>query len=120
MPDVRGATLEAAQARLIGQPLASTVVYEPAKPGKRPGVVVGQDPANGTLSAYDKVQLVVSRAVYGVVPQARRAAGGEGAGGARAAEAARRVSRRGRAVGSSRRSRARASRRRRGCASCSP
>jgi hypothetical protein len=69
VPDVRGATLEAAKTRLIGQPLLSTVVYAPAKPGKLPGIVVGQSPTDGTLSAYQKVRLVVSRAVYGVVPK---------------------------------------------------
>jgi penicillin-binding protein 1A len=69
VPDVRGATLEAAKTRLIGQPLLSTVVYAPAKPGRLPGIVVGQTPRNGTLSAYQKVKLVVSRAVHGVVPK---------------------------------------------------
>jgi beta-lactam-binding protein with PASTA domain len=38
-------------------------------PGRRAGLVVWQSPVDGTLSAYDKVQLVVSRAVYGVVPR---------------------------------------------------
>jgi penicillin-binding protein 1A len=69
VPDVRGATLDAAKTRLIGQPLLSTVVYAPAKPGRRVGIVVGQSPVDGTLSAYQKVRLVVSRAVYGVVPK---------------------------------------------------
>jgi penicillin-binding protein 1A len=69
VPDVRGATLEDAKTRLIGQPLLSTVVYAPAKPGKLPGIVVGQSPRDGTLSAYQKVRLVVSRAVYGTVPK---------------------------------------------------
>ena len=69
VPNVRGETLDAAQARLIGQPLESTVSYKAATPGKRPGLVVWQDPKDGTLSAYDKVSLVVSRAVYGVVPR---------------------------------------------------
>ena len=69
MPDVRGATLEDAKTRLIGQPLLSTVVYAPAKPGRLPGIVVGQSPVDGTLSAYQRVRLVVSRAVYGVVPK---------------------------------------------------
>ncbi len=69
VPDVRGATLEDARTRLIGQPLLSTVVYAPARPGRLPGIVVGQKPTDGTLSAYQKVRLVVSRAVYGVVPK---------------------------------------------------
>ncbi len=68
VPDVRGATLDDAKTRLIGQPLSDTVSYAPAKPGQRVGVVVSQSPVNGTLSAYDEVKLVVSRAVYGVVP----------------------------------------------------
>ncbi len=69
VPNVRGATLEAAKTRLIGQPLSDTVSYTPAKPGQRVGIVVSQSPVNGTLSAYDTVKLVVSRAVYGVVPR---------------------------------------------------
>jgi penicillin-binding protein 1A len=69
VPDVRGATLDDAKTRLIGQPLSDTVSYAPAKPGQRVGVVVSQSPLNGTLSAYDTVKLVVSRAVYGVVPR---------------------------------------------------
>jgi penicillin-binding protein 1A len=69
VPDVRGSTLKDAKTRLIGQPLLSTVVYAPAKPGRLPGIVVGQSPIDGTLSAYQKVRLIVSRAVYGVVPR---------------------------------------------------
>jgi hypothetical protein len=69
VPDVRGYTLSNAEARLIGQPLLETVTYVPAAAGKRAGLVVSQQPVNGTLSAYQKVKLVVSRAVYGVVPQ---------------------------------------------------
>jgi len=69
VPDVRGTTLDDAKSRLIGQPLLSTVVYAPAKPGRLPGIVVGQTPVDGTLSAYQRVKLVVSRAVYGVVPK---------------------------------------------------
>jgi penicillin-binding protein 1A len=69
VPDVRGATLDAAQTRLTGQPLLSQVVYEPAKPGQRPGVVVGQIPLGGTLSAYQTVRLIVPRAMHGLVPK---------------------------------------------------
>jgi hypothetical protein len=68
VPDVRGETLGAAETRLSGQPLLDTVTYRPAQPGKAAGIVVAQTPADGTLSAYDRVKLVVSRAVYGVVP----------------------------------------------------
>jgi membrane peptidoglycan carboxypeptidase len=69
VPDVRGYTLAGAESRLIGQPLLETVTYAPATPGKRAGLVVSQKPVDGTLSAYQKVKLVVSRAVYGVVPR---------------------------------------------------
>ena len=69
VPDVRGYTLSDAESRLIGQPLLESVSYAPALPGKRAGLVVSQKPVDGTLSAYQKVKLVVSRAVYGVVPR---------------------------------------------------
>jgi penicillin-binding protein 1A len=69
VPDVRGYTLADAESRLIGQPLLETVSYAPALPGRRAGLVVSQKPVDGTLSAYQKVKLVVSRAVYGVVPR---------------------------------------------------
>jgi penicillin-binding protein 1A len=69
VPDVRGATLEAAKTRLVGQPLSNTVSYAPAKPGQRVGIVVSQSPVNGTLSAYQTVKLVVTKAVFGVVPR---------------------------------------------------
>jgi beta-lactam-binding protein with PASTA domain len=49
--------------------LLQTVSYAPAQPGRRAGLVVSQKPLDGTLSAYQKVKLVVSRAVYGVVPR---------------------------------------------------
>ena len=69
VPDVRGETVDAAKTRLIGQPLLETISYTPALPGKAAGVVVSQKPLDGTLSAYDTVKLVVSRAIYGVVPR---------------------------------------------------
>jgi len=43
-------------------------VYKPAKPGQRLDVVLAQYPARGTLSSYDRVMLVVPRALHGVVP----------------------------------------------------
>jgi penicillin-binding protein 1A len=69
VPDVRGATLTAAKARLYKQPLLSTVVYKPALPGQRVSVVVGQIPLGGTLSAWDKVTLVLPKAQHGIVPR---------------------------------------------------
>ncbi len=69
VPDVRGTTLDVARTRLLGQPLLSQVLYEPATPGQRLGIVVGQIPKNGTLSAYDTVRLIVPRALHGIVPK---------------------------------------------------
>jgi penicillin-binding protein 1A len=61
VPDVRGALLAQAKARLLQQPLRTRVVWAPAGHGRRVGVVLRQKPAKGTLSAYDRVTLVVSR-----------------------------------------------------------
>ena len=61
VPDVRGTLLVKAKARLLLQPLLTRVVWRPALPGERPGLVVGQKPLKGTLSAYDRVRLVVAR-----------------------------------------------------------
>jgi penicillin-binding protein 1A len=69
VPDVRGATLAKAQARLELQPLLTTVVYKPAKTGERVKVVVAQIPQGGTLSAWDHVTLVLPKALHGVVPR---------------------------------------------------
>ena len=54
---------------LAAQPLRSTYVYEPARPRQKLGVVVRQIPARGTLSSYDKVTLVLPKALQGVVPK---------------------------------------------------
>jgi membrane peptidoglycan carboxypeptidase len=69
VPDVRGATLAAAKARLELQPLLSTVVYKPARAGQRVSLVVDQIPLSGTLSAWDKVTLVLPKAQHGIVPR---------------------------------------------------
>jgi len=61
VPDVRGTLLARAEARLLRQPLRARVVWTPAKPGTREGVVLRQMPIGGTLSAYDRVELVVAR-----------------------------------------------------------
>jgi penicillin-binding protein 1A len=65
VPDVVGSTLAAAKERLALQPLTPAVVYAPAKKGQRIGVVVGQIPKGGTLSAWDKVTLVLPKRVSG-------------------------------------------------------
>ncbi|HET7807194.1 MAG TPA: PBP1A family penicillin-binding protein, partial [Gaiellaceae bacterium] len=69
VPHVVGQTLAAANARLAAQPLRATYVYEPAQPRQKLGVVVRQIPARGTLSSYDKVTLVLPKALQGVVPK---------------------------------------------------
>jgi penicillin-binding protein 1A len=58
-----------ARARLAAQPLRPTVVYKPARAGQRPGIVVGQIPPRGTLSAGDEVTLIVTKPLHGVVPK---------------------------------------------------
>jgi beta-lactam-binding protein with PASTA domain len=58
-----------ANSRLAAQPLTPQYVYEPAKEGQRLGVVLRQFPARGTLSSYDKVTLVLPKALHGVVPR---------------------------------------------------
>ena len=69
VPDTRGNTLADAKARLAAQPLESTVVYKPAAAGQRLGVVVGQIPPGGKLSAGSNVMLVLPKAQHGVVPR---------------------------------------------------
>ena len=61
--------LSEARAQLAAQPLTPTVVYKWARPGQRPGMVVGQFPKSGTLSANDEVTLIVTKPRYGVVPR---------------------------------------------------
>jgi membrane peptidoglycan carboxypeptidase len=68
VPSVIGSTYSQAQARLAAQPLTPVVVYKPASPGQRVGVVVGQIPARGRLSSYDKVTLIFVKPLHGLVP----------------------------------------------------
>jgi penicillin-binding protein 1A len=68
VPNVVGQPVAKAKARLALQPLLASVVYKPANPRQRPGVVVRQYPSDGTLSSYDKVTLVLARPLHGVVP----------------------------------------------------
>jgi penicillin-binding protein 1A len=69
VPNVVGETLGAARARLAGQPLTASLVYRPARPGERLDVVLEQYPSRGTLSAYDKVTLVVPKSLHGTIPR---------------------------------------------------
>ena len=68
VPRVVGETLAAAKARLAAQPLTAAFVYKPAVPKQRLGIVLGQFPARGTLSSYDKVTLVLAKPLHGTVP----------------------------------------------------
>ena len=69
VPRVIGETLAEARSRLGAQPLTPAYVYEPAKPRQRLGIVLRQYPARGTLSSYDKVTLVLPKALHGAVPK---------------------------------------------------
>jgi beta-lactam-binding protein with PASTA domain len=69
VPDLIGQPVQAAQARLAGQPLTPSIVYKEARPGQKLNVVLGQKPSKGRLSAYDHVTLVVAKPTHGVVPQ---------------------------------------------------
>jgi penicillin-binding protein 1A len=68
VPRVLGARALDAEARLAQQPLQAEIVYRPARPGERPGVVLEQLPSKGTLSAFDTVRLIVARATGGIIP----------------------------------------------------
>ena len=68
VPLVVGMTQESAVARLDAQPLEAEFVYVPAKPGRRPAIVLNQEPKAGGLSANDSVRLWVSKAEHGLIP----------------------------------------------------
>jgi penicillin-binding protein 1A len=69
VPRLIGSTLHDAKGRLAAQPLEYDVVYKPARRGQRLDVVLGQIPAKGrTLSAHDKVILILAKPRFGVVP----------------------------------------------------
>jgi membrane peptidoglycan carboxypeptidase len=69
VPDLVGQPVQAARARLAGQPLTPSIVYRVATPGQKLNVVLGQKPRKGHLSAYDHVTLVVAKPTHGIVPQ---------------------------------------------------
>jgi penicillin-binding protein 1A len=68
VPLVVGMTKAGAEATLQAQPLEANVAYAPAKAGRIPGLVVGQDPRSGGLSAGDPVTIWVSKAEHGMLP----------------------------------------------------
>jgi penicillin-binding protein 1A len=69
VPDLVGQPVQAARARLAGQPLTPSIVYKVAAPGQKLNVVLEQRPRTGRLSAYDHVTLVLPRPTHGVVPR---------------------------------------------------
>jgi penicillin-binding protein 1A len=69
VPDLVGQPVQAARARLAGQPLTPAIVYRVATPGQKLNVVLEQKPRTGHLSAYDHVTLVVAKPTHGVVPR---------------------------------------------------
>jgi beta-lactam-binding protein with PASTA domain len=69
VPRLVGQTVAQANSRLAAQPLTPQYVYEPAQPRQRLGIVLRQFPARGTLSSYDKVTLVLPKALHGIVPR---------------------------------------------------
>jgi penicillin-binding protein 1A len=68
VPDVRKLPLQDALVRVESQPLTPKLVYRPAAPLGRVGVVVDQFPKRGYRSSYDELILVVSKATRGVIP----------------------------------------------------
>jgi beta-lactam-binding protein with PASTA domain len=68
VPRVIGSTLDEAKGRLAAQPLRYDLVFKPAERGQRLDVVLGQIPKRGTLSAHDKVILILAKPRFGVVP----------------------------------------------------
>jgi penicillin-binding protein 1A len=68
VPNVVGAKLADAKTRLLGMPLTPEVIYRPAKAGERLGRVVTQFPAQGTLSTWDTVRIVIPRSTNGRIP----------------------------------------------------
>jgi penicillin-binding protein 1A len=69
IPDVVGYRIADARARLDGQPLTPTLIYRPARPGERLGIVVKQFPRRGTASAFDKITLVLPKSLHGAIPK---------------------------------------------------
>jgi penicillin-binding protein 1A len=69
IPSVIGEPLQKAEARLALQPLKATVIYKPATPRQRPGVVVDQIPRRGHASSFDTITLVLAKPLPGGVPK---------------------------------------------------
>jgi len=68
VPNVIGSRLALAKSRLLSMPLTPKVIWRPAEPGERLGLVTDQIPAKGTLSSWSTVRIVLPRAGNGRVP----------------------------------------------------
>jgi penicillin-binding protein 1A len=68
VPDVVGRSLADAQSQLDAQPLTPELVFKPAAPLQRANVVVGQRPRRGYAASFDRVILVVTKPLHGVIP----------------------------------------------------
>ena len=51
------------------QPLSPELVFRPAEPLERAGVVVGQRPMRGYAVPFDRVILIVTKPLHGVIPK---------------------------------------------------
>jgi penicillin-binding protein 1A len=69
IPEVVGAKLDDAVAQIESMPLVPEILYRPAEPGDRVGVVVKQIPSQGTLSAFDTLQIVLAKSDEGELPK---------------------------------------------------
>jgi penicillin-binding protein 1A len=69
VPEVVGADLDNAVARIESMPLVPETLYRPAEPGDPLGVVVKQIPSEGTLSAFDTLQIVLAKSEEGALPR---------------------------------------------------
>jgi beta-lactam-binding protein with PASTA domain len=69
VPRVVGATLDQAEERLLSMPLTPEIIYRPAEPAERLGIVVDQIPKRGTLSSWETVRLVLAKATQGRIPK---------------------------------------------------
>ncbi|MEJ7793202.1 MAG: PBP1A family penicillin-binding protein [Gaiellaceae bacterium] len=68
VPDVRGQELADAEDRLDAQPLTPELVFRPAEPLEPAGVVVDQRPRRGYAETFDRIILVVTKPLHGVIP----------------------------------------------------
>ncbi|HEY7562449.1 MAG TPA: PBP1A family penicillin-binding protein [Gaiellaceae bacterium] len=68
VPTVVGGRRHAAEAQLLSMPLTPEVIWRPAEPGERLGVVTKQIPASGTLSSWSTVRIVLPKARNGRIP----------------------------------------------------